>query len=566
MIRYKQYGYLGSTLLIDSEGTRDLSTLKDFIRSNSKYLLSVTYRSIDLIAKLDLKDYLIIVDEFHNLTKTNLTDQTNPFFQILSNESNKFLFMSATPRVYELEEEQEDETQIIDLGDIIYSMSFTTAISNGYICDYKIFLPSIHETNQDLITDMNTEIDIESINSQLLAKTTFLFKGLLDKGARKCIVYVENTVELEAICDTILLLNEYYLLDLNVQQITAQTSHKSRTQILDQFANSKQVELLLSIRILDECVDIPACDSIYITYPSESKIRTIQRMCRCVRKDPSNPFKIAKVFLWTNEYHKVLTTLSSIKEHDQDLKTKISVLGIDWFGDKLETNLITADIKLIEDYVVGIKEFVTYTWDEKLQMVKNWIDKNEKRPSCTSKDLEEKKLGNWLVLQAQNYKNNKESLGIESNRIEWYKFITDEKYSKYFLTVEEKWHSNFNQVVEFIKKKGFKPKKSSKDSHELKLADWLSHQLENKSSNKKSIKNPVLLEIFNKFLDEYEHLFNFNMDIQWYEDLGKVVNFIESHNRTRPNKHIEGEEYELATWLGNQLTRHKNKSGLFRTN
>lgn len=562
--RYKEYGYANPTLLIDSEGTRDLETIKEFVGSNSKCLLSVTYKSVDLIAKLDLVGYLIIVDEFHNLSKTNITDITDPFCQVLSNPSNKFLFMSATPRVYELET-QDDGTPLIDLGQITYSMSFTTAISNGYICDYKIFLPSIHETNQDLLADMSKEIDIGTIQTQMLAKTTFLFKGLLDQGARKCIVYLENTVELEAMCDAIVLLNEYYFLDLNIQQITAQTTYKSRTQILNKFANSRQVELLLSIRILDECVDIPSCDSIYITYPTESKIRTIQRMCRCVRKDPSNPFKIAKVFIWTNQYNQILTTLSSIKEHDQDFKSKISILGVDWFGNKSETELIQTDTKLIQNYIVGIKEFVMYTWKEKLQMVKDWIDLNEKRPSCTADNPEEKNYSIWVARQIQNYKKCKESLKIDANRIEWNEFVTDEKYSKYFLTVEEKWYSNFNQVIQFIETKGFKPSRCSKDSYELKLGQWIQKQLENKSANKKSMTNPKQLDTFNKFLDDYTHLFNLNADIEWYEDFGKVVNFIKE-NKRRPNKHVEGEEYVLATWLGNQLTRYKNTSGLFKTN
>ena len=71
-------------------------------------------------------------------------------------------------------------------------MSFSKAIVNNYITDYRIFLPSIHETNKDLIVDISLEVNINHLDSKLLAKTTFLFKCLVDQGARKCIIYVES--------------------------------------------------------------------------------------------------------------------------------------------------------------------------------------------------------------------------------------------------------------------------------------------------------------------------------------------------------------------------------------
>jgi hypothetical protein len=131
--------------------------------------------------------------------------------------------------------------------------------------------------------------------------------------------------------------------------------------------------------------------------------------------------------------------------------------------------------------------------------------------------------------------------------------------------LEEKWQNNLNQVIQFIETKGFKPSRCSQDSYELKLGQWIQKQFDNKSANKKSMTNSSQLEAFEKFLNDYAHLFNFNADIEWYDDLGKVEKFIEENQR-RPNKHIEGQEYELAIWLGNQLTRHKTNSGLFKTN
>jgi hypothetical protein len=57
-------------------------------------------------------------------------------------------------------------------------------------------------------------------------------------------------------------LNKFYYLDLEIQKITSKNNEKQRDKILDNFANNNQSrQLLFSVRILDECIDIPQCDS-----------------------------------------------------------------------------------------------------------------------------------------------------------------------------------------------------------------------------------------------------------------------------------------------------------------
>ena len=111
-------------------------------------------------------------------------------------------------------------------------------------------------------------------------------------------------------------INDFYTLELEYQQIIAENTEKQRNDILKKFADSNERQLLFSIRILDECIDIPKCDSIFITYPSKSKIRTIQRLCRCIRIDKTNKFKIGNIYIWCNQYDDILETLSGIKEYD----------------------------------------------------------------------------------------------------------------------------------------------------------------------------------------------------------------------------------------------------------
>ena len=57
------------------------------------------------------------------------------------------------------------------------------------------------------------------------------------------------------------------------------------------------IKILCSIRILDESIDLPKCDSIFISNVNEnsSDIKMVQRLGRAIRLDRDNPNKIAIV-------------------------------------------------------------------------------------------------------------------------------------------------------------------------------------------------------------------------------------------------------------------------------
>ena len=188
---------------------------------------------------------------------------------------------------------------------------------------------------------------------------------------------------------------------------------------------NNKINLLFNIRILNECIDIPACDSIYISYPPKNKITTIQRISRAIRKNKNNPNKIANIFIWCNEYEEILETLSSIKEYDSFFKDKIKLNILNFHNNQNKTTikLIETDNKIINDYIIGIKEFKLYTWDEKLQMVIDYIKENNKLPSKHDKNKEIKSLGHWLSRQKKNYKNNTEIMKNEEIRNKWEEFI-----------------------------------------------------------------------------------------------------------------------------------------------
>ena len=65
----------------------------------------------------------------------------------------------------------------------------------------------------------------------------------------------------------------------------------------DKKPSNEKKQILLNVQILNEGIDIPECDSIYITNPTDNIINLVQRMCRCNRIMPNK--SLCFVFLWS---------------------------------------------------------------------------------------------------------------------------------------------------------------------------------------------------------------------------------------------------------------------------
>jgi hypothetical protein len=263
--------------------------------------------------------------------------------------------------------------------------------------------------------------------------------------------------------------------------------------------------------------------------------------------------------MWCNQYNELLGSLSSLKEYDIDLTTKIKLMDSHLVKLNNDENIIVKnEIKTIKDYVIGIKEFKFYTWNEKLQMVKDFIDVNKFRPRVHTKDKYELSISYWLQRQIFNYKNKCESMCIKSNYDNWTEFINNNNYSscmknKYDIHID-KWYEKFNLLKEFINKYKRRPSNKNNNENEKSLAYWLDFQNDNFKNNKmlnEDIKNEWIE--FKKIKLNYDcvktrdeiWLDNFE-EIKLYIDLNKK--FISSNKNSN-----------LVRWFGEQ-TREYNQN------
>ena len=551
--RFIEYGYdEKNTLLVDSDGEREIESIKEFINTNESLLISSTYKSMDVLCDcIDLfnKDStLFIIDEFHNLSKANITDENNDIYKLLITD-HKILFVSATPRIYEIEDEEavRDDGEMLT-GNIVYQMTFQDAIANKNITDYKIWVPFVKEDT----TELDKELSIYDIETDVKNKCKFLFSAIANNGSRKCIVYCKDTTDMKAQMEAMKTMNDFYSLKIDVMSISCEDNEKTRKTVLKKFANNDNIQLLYSIKILNECIDIPSCDSIYISYAAKNKIITIQRMCRALRTDKNNPFKVANIYLWCSEYDEILETLSSIKEYDCEIIDKIKLNVVDLYEKEQsvkEVREIEESVKELKDYIVGIRQFRSITWEEKLEMLNNIIIETGKLPSLCSKDPKIKQIGLWLSNQKQYYIKSKHLMKNPSIRKIWEDFTT--KYSNLFLSNKESWRNRLSDIEGYILKNGKLPSSEDKDPKIKKMGQRISNQKQNYLKSKDIMKNQSIRKEWENFTKKYYLLFLSNEEI-WMNTFADVTEYVVKNEKWPSSHSTELKIKSMGQWVSDQ--------------
>jgi len=445
-------------------------------------------------------------------------------------------------------------------GDVVYKMTFTDAIANEYITDYKIWLPSIHENDEEL----DKELSIYDIDNQIKNRCKFLYSCIANNGSRKCIIYCKDTEDMKAMMECMKTLNDFYIMDVDMNSISCEDNEKKRKSVLECFTkNNDKIQLLFNIRILNECIDISACDSIYISYAPKNKITTIQRISRATRSDKNNPYKIANVYIWCEAYEEILETLSSIKEYDIMFKDKIKVNAVEFYHSKedKEIELVENDKVLLSNCIVGVKEFRVYSWEEKLEMVEDnlkmlydYVEQYNKLPSGENKNKEIKSLGKWVGEQKLNYKGRENRQGLINKNKEigllWQQFMNKCEYL--FKTNEELWKDTLELAEKYIIENKKTPSLSDKNNETKKLAKWLYHQNENYKTNTDIIQKDELKALWEQFINKHKFKMFMTNEEWWYSRLNQLKEFIRKHNKLPTCREKNQNDKDVGIWLGAQ--------------
>lgn len=546
-----------NSITINSEGTRDETEIIKKLKN--KNILSVTFKSVDILINIlnKIKNKIIIIDEFHNLSKNDIFNIETPFNKLLNSDS-KILFMSATPKFFNLDDVEYNNKIIF--GDNIYSFPMSRGISEKHICNYEIYLPDIRTKNN--INDISNEISIKDLPVELVLKAKYILRGMLETGSKKCIIYLLNQEEAINMVSILNKLNEYYYIELYVDSIISDNSSSKRDEILNKFSDFEGFSIICSVAILDECIDIPKCDSIFISYLSESKIRNIQRLCRAIRNDKSNIHKIAKVFLWCEEYHEISIFISQLKEFDENFtEKKVCIMNVDENkGGILERNKKDYEglYKNLDNIIISIRKFGygIDSWKKNLEELKEFI--KIKKPLSKSENMDEKKIGKWLEAQVFDFKHSKNIMKLNEIQELWKEFVTTNK--TLFVLPNELWTNRLDDLESFIIKNNRLPTQSLNEEEDLKkLAKWIVRNNEEYNKKEKAMNNEVIRNQWDEFKNKYSTYFNEKNNI-WNEKLTLVITFIEKNKKLPSENKDRKDEYDLRVWLKTQdKIYNKNK-------
>jgi superfamily II DNA or RNA helicase len=183
--------------------------------------------------------------------------------------------------------------------------------------------------NQKLNGFINTLKDIGDITEKiklLIGQAYFLLRSVKYNGNKKCIVFFTTVAMTTDFQNILIQLAKLCNIDIDVQIIVNDITQKQRSERIKIFRESDNLAFLLSVHILDEGIDIPECDSVFVTKPDEDIDNLIQRISRCNRmmEGKNKPC----TYLWC-EYKKIKNILNSINSKFVcDISDNVTTLAV----------------------------------------------------------------------------------------------------------------------------------------------------------------------------------------------------------------------------------------------
>jgi len=527
-------------LKIDCEGngTRDINEIREALKNEA--LCSSTYDSVDVLLeaiKNDMEDdCILVIDEAHNIIG-------NKDITKLMDKFTRTLLVSGTPLNSYTTEEDEDE----DLYETIYQLPFKTAIEKGYITNYEIYLPTIDKTgNTFIIEDMK---DDEFGN-----QATFLTTGMLRTGSKRCLVYCKSVNE----CDIFKmalkkLFDTFHAENAEMFTLTFNTTSKERNQILKEFSKDDEtIKFIMCVNILNEGIDIPICDSIFmdeiaISISDRGHIRAVQRLCRAVRKNKKNPFKIAHAFIYTHERSRLDNLFSLLKENDPEFHLRVKCISsnYDMTGKKETQTEETQQTGAVKNNIINGIETSQQRWMRNYELLKKYVEENDRLPPQSDANV-----GCWLTTQKTYIKNNK----ITQERKEL--LMKLEPFKAWYEDAQKKekkerkdWTERYELLKKYVKENDRLPPQNYKD-----LGSWLRNQKENVKNNKLAQERKGLLMKLEPFKAWYGD--DQKKEKKGWNDMYELLKkYTEEHNRL-PLARNE----ELGGWLDHQKRGFKKNT------
>jgi superfamily II DNA or RNA helicase len=398
----------------------------------------------------DTEDELVNVDNYTRIIKNLLQFNNNVYLSATIDPDNNFTY---------------------------YCKDIRSMIELKYLCDYQIHVP--------IFSDDPTN---KNVCEYLL------------NNYRNIIIYCNSQKEGKIIND---LMNKLQL--FSSEYIDCNTAKKKRDDIIKKYKSGK-VSFLVNVRILVEGFDAPITKGVCFLHLPTNKTTLIQIIGRCLRLHPTKIIaNIILPFSSREDSNNIRNFLKVMAKNDSRIKKSFESKTIDGYIsiekiDEDEDNAEDIEFKYNLIYnSYGILQNGEKIWMDKLNEVVNYMNTNNKRPSCKcNKNKNVKQLGIWICTQLKSYKKKKQIMKNEEIYNKWTDFVNDDKYKQYFISNEDLWINKLNEVVNYMNTNNKRPSEHDKNKNVKQLGAWIGTQLQCYKKKEYIMKNE---EIYNKWTD-----------------------------------------------------------------
>lgn len=571
--------------------TTDSDKIEKFIEDNKdkKIVVISTYQSADKITN-NIKFNFGIFDESHKTV--GLCDKK--FSYALDNENIKIrkkLFMTATPKIYyknvdkKDDDSEESNDKIISMDNIdiygkqIYQYNTGNAINDNRLVDYQLM--TILATNEEIddILKKNKIIklkdDFDEYESNYIGAIIIILKLFNENKINHLLTYHNTLKRAKKFTEKIIEMNEkIYNQEININYLDGSITMSKRNKIINDFKNNKK-SIICSAKVLNEGVNIPIIDSVCFMDVRNSTIDIVQCIGRSLRKyeDKKKAYIILPTILEDLEFSetkfetiiRILKALKAIDEYITEYFKEIHE------GNKPKRNLIKTERlnkATTETEKVRLNELknsiseklwkIVNNWEYKLEKVKEYIDKNKKRPSYKDKN---KKIRIWIDIQQYNYSRKQQIMKDSSIRRKWKNFI--EEYKDYLKSNTDIWNDILEKVKQYINKNKKLPSRTNND--DKKMSNWISRQEFIYYRKQNIMKNEEIRRKWTMFIEEYKDYFKSNKKI-WYETLYDVKKYIDGNKCKPSNDSKSKKNIKMNKWISHQQENYSKKQYVMKDN
>ena len=297
--------------LSDAQSGTDITTTTDpvdianFLRlqTGSRKIIFSTYHSLGSISQavqlIDTAPFdFALFDEAH---KTAGLDSETGFGIGLHDEKvsiQKRLFLTATEKLFSprLQSAAAEVNRVVFsmdnkelYGETFHRLSFSQAISEGIISDYRVVVAVMAGEelrsilmNNNLLLDIDQDDSQRAVRTNLVVNQAILRKVFADTNSRKLVSY-HRTVR-EAKSFSLEINDDEQLASLGAIgfSVDGSMSSSKRSQVIKAFEQA-EIAVLTNARCLVEGVDIPIIDGVFFANPKNSLIDIVQAVGRALR-------------------------------------------------------------------------------------------------------------------------------------------------------------------------------------------------------------------------------------------------------------------------------------------